>query len=110
MAFNLKTEFLLDWKYDNFFDPTPNTLVFTCKGCGEDVDRWQRESHFKEHVNSRDMIHQAAIVASKIGKKDVNDGAPRVLVCRTCTTSFEIERKRGRPPVNCPKCREKEGK
>lgn len=106
MKFDPACEFLLDWEHDNLFDPTPNDHILRCKGCTEEINRWDAQNHFDKHIAERKMIREAARLAGNIARlKDVNVGAPKVIVCRTCNENFEIERKRGRPPVNCSKCR-----
>lgn len=42
--------FLLDMRFDNLFDPRPGSdWIFTCRGCGDEVKRPDRETHHAKH-------------------------------------------------------------
>ena len=98
-------QFLLDLQFANFFEQIGESwkLEYRCKGCGEVVNQWHREEHFKAHKNQRAMFVEASRVAASLARETGN-GEIRTDVCVNCGNTFEQERKRGRPRKKCYEC------
>jgi hypothetical protein len=100
-------EFLLDWRYDNFFEPKSaafDNLDWICKGCRETVKQWERQKHFQAHKDNKVMIVEANRLAAKLAiEQDTGDGL-RHDVCVQCGSAFTQTRKRGRPRKKCLQC------
>lgn len=85
------------------FDHLPDrgTIKVRCieNGCDSGGQLWEwsesrRETHFLTHNYELNQEGQPVI-----------NGKKRVTICNTCGRSFEQERKRGRPRVQCYVCK-----
>jgi protein-arginine kinase activator protein McsA len=98
-------QFLFAWNYQNFFESNGerNSFVWICKGCRAEVKQWEREQHFENHKRNKEMFLEASRVAANFARES-GTGETRVDVCVNCGSTFEQERKRGRPRKQCFDC------
>lgn len=60
-GFDPAAEFLLDWQWQNLFEPAsarPTNTFYRCKGCDAIVSEGVREKHHRAHVRERQAVER----------------------------------------------------
>lgn len=74
-GFDPSCVFLLHTNFENLYDPTSDTFMFVCRGCGDPVKRTEREKHHRAHRRALDRKEKS--VPKNAGPKEQQTRAHR---------------------------------